>query len=162
MNLFNLGDYHALVDYAHNPAGYEAVGAFVKNWPGTRIGVVGGPGDRRDEDLILLGRIAAEVFDQIIIKEDDDKRGRQDGEVADLILAGIREVNPDCRYETILDEQRALNVALDEAPKDGLVVIFPESVTRAIALIEQRNPVSGSNPQNEPTASALSSPPLVS
>ena len=29
MNLFDLGRYHALVDYAHNPAGYVAVGSFV-------------------------------------------------------------------------------------------------------------------------------------
>ncbi|BAW97505.1 cyanophycin synthetase [[Synechococcus] sp. NIES-970] len=141
MNLFNLGDHHALIDYAHNPAGYEAVGAFVKNWPGQRIGVVGGPGDRRDEDLILLGQIAAQVFDQIIVKEDDDKRGRAAGEVASLIIQGIQTTNPNCRYETILDEQQALKIALDNAPAESLVVIFPESVTRAIALIEKRNPL---------------------
>ncbi len=141
MNLFNLGEHHALVDYAHNPAGYEAVGAFVKNWEGQRIGVVGGPGDRRDEDLILLGKIAADVFDQIIVKEDDDKRGRADGEAADLIIQGIRQHNPEFRYETILDERKALNAALDDAPKDSLVVIFPESVNRAIAMIEERNPI---------------------
>jgi cyanophycin synthetase len=41
MNLFDLGDYHALVDYAHNAASYEALGGFVRNWPGQRIGVVG-------------------------------------------------------------------------------------------------------------------------
>jgi cyanophycin synthetase len=41
MNLFDLGGYHALVDYAHNPDGYKAVGEFVKNWTGERIGVVG-------------------------------------------------------------------------------------------------------------------------
>jgi cyanophycin synthetase len=29
MNLFNLGHYHALVDYAHNAASYEALGGFV-------------------------------------------------------------------------------------------------------------------------------------
>ena len=143
MNLFNLGDYHALVDYAHNPAGYEAVGAFVKNWQGKRIGVVGGPGDRRDEDLLLLGKIAADVFDEILVKEDDDKRGRRDGEAAELIVAGIREQNPDCQYEVILDERQALNQALDNAPNESLVVIFPESVTRAIAIIEERNPEEG-------------------
>ncbi len=166
MNLFDLGTHHALVDYAHNPAGYEAVGAFVKNWPGKRIGVVGGPGDRRDEDLILLGRIAAAVFDRIIVKEDDDKRGRNAGEVADLIRQGICEENPDCQYETILDEQRALTVALDEAPQEALVVIFPESVTRAIAMIEQRLPSQTSPGLNStttiPSESPISSPSVAS
>jgi cyanophycin synthetase len=142
MNLFNLGNYNALVDYAHNPAGYEAVGEFVKNWKGQRLGVVGGPGDRRDEDLILLGQIAARVFDRILVKEDDDKRGRDRGEAADLIIKGILQENPQAYYEAILDETEAIEYGLDKVDKGGLVVIFPESVTRAISLIQKRNPIS--------------------
>ncbi|MBJ7901612.1 MAG: cyanophycin synthetase [Cyanobacteria bacterium RI_101] len=138
MNLFDLGACHALVDYAHNPAGYEAVGAFVQNWTGQRFGVIGGPGDRRDEDLIQLGQIAARVFDRIIIKEDDDKRGRESGAVAELIAKGILEIKPDFPQETILSEVEALNQALATVEPGGLVVIFPESVSRAIDLIQQR------------------------
>ncbi|EAZ91965.1 cyanophycin synthetase [Crocosphaera chwakensis] len=141
MNLFNLGDYHALVDYAHNPAGYEAVGEFVKNWKGQRLGVVGGPGDRRDEDLVLLGKIAAGVFDRILVKEDDDKRGRDRGEAADLIIDGILSENDQADYQAILDETEAIEYGLDKVDKGGLVVIFPESVTRAISLINKRNPI---------------------
>ncbi|MDJ0598313.1 MAG: cyanophycin synthetase [Crocosphaera sp.] len=141
MNLFNLGEYHALVDYAHNPAGYEAVGEFVKNWQGQRLGVVGGPGDRRDEDLILLGQIAARVFDRIIVKEDDDKRGRDLGGAADLIIKGILQEKSQADYEAILDETEAIEYGLDKVEKGGLVVIFPESVTRAISLINKRNPI---------------------
>jgi cyanophycin synthetase len=138
MNLFNLGDFHALVDYAHNPHGYEAVGGFVRNWQGERIGVVGGPGDRRDEDLILLGEIAARVFDRIIIKEDDDKRGRVSGEVADLIVKGIYKQNSNARHEIIINELEAIETALSQAQSGNLVVIFPEIVTRAIDLIKKR------------------------
>ena len=141
MNLFNLGEHHALVDYAHNPAGYEAVGEFVKNWQGQRLGVVGGPGDRRDEDLVLLGQIAARVFDRIIVKEDDDKRGRDRGEAADLIIKGILSEKPQADYESILDETESINYGLDKVDKGGLVVVFPESVTRAISLIKQRESV---------------------
>jgi cyanophycin synthetase len=117
------------------------VGAFVKNWQGQRFGVVGGPGDRRDEDLIELGQIAAQVFDRIIVKEDDDKRGRANGETADLIVKGILQENPGAQYEIILDETTALNKALDEIDEKGLVVVFPESVTKAIELIQTRNPI---------------------
>nr|ABV22530.1 truncated cyanophycin synthetase [synthetic construct]ABV22532.1 truncated cyanophycin synthetase [synthetic construct] len=137
MNLFNLGNYHALVDYAHNPASYEAVGAFVRNWTsGQRIGVVGGPGDRRDEDFVTLGKLAAEIFDYIIVKEDDDTRGRPRGSASELITKGITQVKPDARYESILDETQAINKGLDMAPANGLVVILPESVSRAIKLIK--------------------------
>lgn len=140
MNLVNLGRYHALVDYAHNAHSYEALGGFVKNWPGERIGVVGGPGDRRDEDFVTLGKLSAQMFDRIIIKEDDDTRGRPRGEAASLITEGIIQVKPEARYETILEEVTAIQTALDAASLNGLVVILPESVTRAISLINARRP----------------------
>jgi cyanophycin synthetase len=141
MNLFDLQGYHVLVDYAHNPAGYEAVGGFVKNWSGEKVGVVGGPGDRRDEDLILLGQIAAQMFDRIIIKEDADRRGREAGEVADLIYKGVLQEKPHLNCEVILDEATALETALDRVQRGGLVVIFPESVTKVIAQIKKRGVV---------------------
>ena len=138
MNLFDVEDYHVLVDYAHNAHGVEAVGGFVRNWHNAKIGVVGAPGDRRDEDLILLGNIAAEIFDRIIIKEDRDPRGRIPGEVADLIAKGIYQTNPNSTHEVILDETKATNTALDLAQPDSLVVIFPEKVERAIGLIKEK------------------------
>jgi len=141
MNLFNLGHYHALVDYAHNAASYEALGGFVGNWPGECIGVIGGPGDRRDEDFIELGKLSAKIFDRIIIKEDDDLRGRPSGEAAELISKGINQENPGCPYQTILKETDAINAGLDQAASGGLVVILPESVSRAITLIEARHPL---------------------
>jgi cyanophycin synthetase len=150
MNLFNLGHFHALVDYAHNPAGYQAVGGFVQNWVGPAIGVVGGPGDRRDEDLRELGTLSASIFDEIIVKEDDDTRGRPRGEAATLIVQGIhqglvpgQDLTP---HSVRLSETEAIEWALDHAPENGLVVIFPESVSRAIALINARNPVSDGEP----------------
>jgi cyanophycin synthetase len=142
MNLFNLGTHHALVDYAHNPASYEAIGGFVSNWKGQRLGVIGGPGDRRDEDLMELGEIASRVFDRIIIKEDDDKRGRESGSAADFILKGVLQANSTVQTEIILNETEALETALTQVEPGGLVVIFPESVSRAIAHIERHNPVS--------------------
>jgi cyanophycin synthetase len=155
MNLFNLGHFHVLVDYAHNPAGYEAVGGFVKNWTGPTMGVVGGPGDRRDEDLIDLGKLSATVFDQIIVKEDDDGRGRAPGSVAELIAQGIcqgvKETNAAAHYSICLDETEAILSALDQAADNALVVIFPENVSRTIALIKARNPI-----EDESSAASVS------
>ena len=164
MNLFDLGHHHALVDYAHNPHSYEALGGFVRNWPGERIGVIGGPGDRRDEDFVTLGRLSAAIFDRVIVKEDDDSRGRPRGEGANLILRGIEQIQPNLPVEVILDETTAVNTALDTAPGGSLVVILPESVTRAITLLQSRHPVStpiAVEPQNGRTATgeaAIDSP----
>ena len=142
MNLFSLGQFHVLIDYAHNPHSYQALGGFVQNWKeGERIGVIGAPGDRRDEDFVQLGKLSAGLFDRIIIKEDDDNRGRDRGNTAEFIAQGVKETKPDARHETILDEITAIQTALDSATPGSLVVILPESVTRAIELIEARNAV---------------------
>jgi cyanophycin synthetase len=138
MNLFDLGRSHALIDYAHNPASYEALGGFIRNWQGERIGVVGGPGDRRDRDLQLLGELSAQMFDRVIVKEDEDRRGRDRGEVAELIVEGVKTINPDLPCEIILDEREAIRTGLEAIADGGLVVILPESVSSAIATIEER------------------------
>jgi cyanophycin synthetase len=136
MNLFDLGRFSVLVDYAHNPAGFTALGEFVSKWPGQRIGVIGAPGDRRDHDFETLGEIAASFFDQVVIKEDEDRRGRQPGEVANCIQVGLLKQNPDYRYQRILDETTAIRQTLETAPSGALVVILPEKVSRAIQLVE--------------------------
>lgn len=159
MNMFNLGDYNALVDYAHNAASYQALAGFVNNWEGKRIGVVGGPGDRRDEDFVTLGRLSAEMFDEIIVKEDDDTRGRPRGDAADLICKGIKEVleagSSKVGYTVIIDETQAINTALDKATSGSLVVILPETVKRAISLIEARNPIKESVPSENDASSSF-------
>lgn len=136
MNLFEIKDHSVLIDYAHNSASYEALGGFIRNWPGAKIGVIGGPGDRRDEDLINLGTLSAQIFDQIFIKEDEDRRGRAPGEVARLICQGIVQAQPNLPYETILKETEAIQKALSQATTDSIVVFLPESVSKAIKLIE--------------------------
>lgn len=139
MNLFDLGQFSVLVDYAHNPAGYEAIGEFVQKWPGQRIGVVGGPGDRRDQDLEQLGELSAKIFDWIIIKEDDDTRGRPRGDAAYWIERGVHHHSVQRQYDIIHDEVAAIQFALDRAPQGSLVVIFPAEVSRTIQLIHQHH-----------------------
>ena len=46
---------------------------------GRAIGVIGIPGDRRDEDQREYGAIAATAFDEIIVREDKNLRGRAPG-----------------------------------------------------------------------------------
>ncbi|MBD2099447.1 cyanophycin synthetase [Leptolyngbya sp. FACHB-261] len=165
MNLFDMGRFSALIDYAHNPAGYTALGSFVKNWSGERIGVVGGPGDRRDEDLETLGRLSADIFDRIIIKEaESDQRERPTGDAARWITQGIETVlaqgkQPDCRYEVILNETQAIETALDTAPDGALVVLLAADIAGAVSLIEARQPVRGATPSLSPVAPAPTTTP---
>ena len=56
---------------------------------GSAIGVIGIPGDRRDEDHREYGRLAGHAFDTIVVREDKNLRGRKPGESAELVLAGV-------------------------------------------------------------------------
>ena len=67
MNIFQFRHFRVLVDYAHNPAGFEAVGQYLSSLPDApRIGLICGTGDRRDQDLLQLGKLAGQLFDEIL------------------------------------------------------------------------------------------------
>ena len=54
-----------------------------------RLGVIATAGDRRDEDIREIGRVSARYFDEIIVREDANNRGRERGSTAALIVEGI-------------------------------------------------------------------------
>jgi cyanophycin synthetase len=146
LNLIEMGDFTVLLDFAHNPAGMEALQRFVAKFPNkVKTGVIGGTGDRRDDDLQLYGRIAAQMFTNIIVREDDDLRGRPPGESTRFVLEGIRSVNPDLPIKEFSDASMAINHALGHARKGELLVILADNVSRSIELVskfrEQRTPV---------------------
>ena len=138
LNLFEMGEFSVLIDFAHNPAGLEALGKFIERLPGDiKTGVLGGTGDRRDEDTRQLGRIAAGIFTQIIAREDDNKRGRKEGEVNKILVKGIREVNPNLPIKEIISASEAVEYALNNAQPGELVVILADEVARTVKIVSQ-------------------------
>jgi cyanophycin synthetase len=139
LNMFELDGYRVIVDYAHNPPAVAALGEFVDRLgepspggrralvSGQRIGVMATAGDRRDEDILELGRIAAEHFDTIIVREDANTRGRHRGETAALIERGVRaamENGARCmNVETVLNELEATRYALDMGHEGDVIVV---------------------------------------
>ena len=76
LNLFEFNKFKILLDYAHNPAGMRALQKFTNEIEATvKVGVVAGIGDRREEDNNEIGSIAAEMFDEIIIRQDKHLTG---------------------------------------------------------------------------------------
>ncbi|KAA9345984.1 cyanophycin synthetase [Adhaeribacter soli] len=137
MNLFQFPNFEVLVDYAHNAAGLRAVGEFLKRTDATtKIGVIAGIGDRRDEDTRELGRLAAEFFDEIIIRHDRDLRGRTGEELNTLIKEGIEEVDPNKKVFEISNEMRAIAFSLEHAKRGSFVSIFTDDVSEAIKMVE--------------------------
>jgi cyanophycin synthetase len=131
-----------LVDYAHNAAAVEGLMELVSHFPARkRIGVLAAPGDRRDDDIRALGRTAAANghLDRAIIKEDEDRRGRDPGEVAELIADGLRAAGlPDERIVVIPAESDAVSTAIQEIGEDDLVFILAEKVPKTLALVREQ------------------------
>lgn len=136
LNLIEMGDFTVLIDFAHNPAGMEALQRFISKFPNKiKTGVIGGTGDRRDDDLMLYGRIAAQMFTNVIVREDDDLRGRPPGDSSRFVIEGIKTVSPDMPVREITDAPEAINYALKHARKGELVVILADKVSRSVELV---------------------------
>ncbi|HHV39733.1 MAG TPA: cyanophycin synthetase, partial [Tepidimicrobium sp.] len=135
-NLLSVGDIQVLVDYGHNVASYRSTLELARALcPRRLLGVIGVPGDRPDELVQRVGQTAA-GFDHIYIKEDEDKRGRAAGEIAELLFEGARSagVSTD-RIRIILREDEALKAALAESQSGDLVVVFYEQLERVLSVI---------------------------
>ncbi len=136
MNMFHFKNFTVMVDYAHNTHGIMAIGKFVKQVEATkRIGVVAGVGDRRDEDTVSLGAEAAKVFDEIIIRQDRNLRGRSEQEIIDLILHGISSVDPNKKVTVIKLETEAIDYVIKSAPKGSFITICSDVVPDALDQI---------------------------
>ena len=158
LNLFDLDGVKVLIDYAHNAAGLEKLGEFVERLtsdpkPGPRAGaaswnanlrvaVVATAGDRRDEDMRQLGRVAGRYFDDVIVREDRNTRGRARGMTAELIVEGVRDAMTQGaragNVEVVPDEMDATRRALDRSRPGDLVVLCVDYATDVYKELERR------------------------
>jgi cyanophycin synthetase len=138
MNLFQLGNNRLLVDYAHNPAALTALGAYLQKLDrGPKIGIVTGVGDRRDEDIIGIGTLAARFFDEIIIRFDKDLRGRKSDDILQLLMQGIRKEGPDKPVRVFPTEEEALIMSLRNAPAGSFIVDCTEKVPETLEIVDR-------------------------
>jgi cyanophycin synthetase len=134
MNFYNELPFRVLLDYAHNAHGMQAMAQTIRELSvhGRRIGVLSAPGDRRDQDIRELAHAAAPAFDLLLLREDDDRRGRARGEVAALLRQGLTESGfPAERIaEEVFGEEEAVRRGLETAQPGDLLVIFGDKLDR--------------------------------
>ncbi len=139
LNFYNELPFRVILDYAHNAHGMAAVAKTILALTvrGRRIGVISAPGDRRDEDILELAREAAPAFDLIILREDDNKRGRRVGEVGEILRRGLIEAGlaEERIVPGVYEEQEAIERSLATAEPGDLLVIFGDDLQRAWQLI---------------------------
>ncbi len=138
LNMFQFKQFKFLVDFAHNPAGLELLCDFIGKMDGEpKVGIISGTGDRRDEDIMELGRISGRSFDEIIIRQDKNLRGRTAEEIVNLLVKGINETKPgDIPITIIYNEKEAIMHAYNTAKPGSLITIMCDVVAEALDLIK--------------------------
>lgn len=138
LNLFQFKNFQFLVDFAHNPAGLELLCDFIGKLDGNpKVGIISGTGDRRDEDIKELGRISGRSFDEIIIRQDKNLRGRTAEEIVNLLVDGINETKTkDIPIDIIYNEKEAIMHAYNNAKTGSLITIMCDVVAEALDLIK--------------------------
>lgn len=130
LNFMDIGRFRTILDYAHNVASYDAIMSMLDKIDAReKIGVIATPGDRRDIDMGRMGARAAQTLSKIIIREDKDRRGRDAGEVADILTRAILKKGfKTSNLKTILDEEEATLFALKNAKPGDIVLLLAEKV----------------------------------
>jgi cyanophycin synthetase len=168
LNMVEVAGFKAVIDYCHNVDGMRRLAEFVDLSmvpfePGKRvrrrpgggdgvapsirsgraIGVIGVPGDRRDEDQRTYGEVAAAAFDVILVREDANLRGRKPGEAAANVLAGVEAGRAKGgrvqRAAAVLNELEAARAGLAEAKPGDLVVICADDAAAVYREAMARN-----------------------
>jgi cyanophycin synthetase len=142
LNQVPIDGYRVILDYCHNVDGMRRLAEFVGLMmngrdgaarDGRAIGVIGIPGDRRDEDHREYGRLAAHAFNEIIVREDRNRRGRKPGESAELVKQGVEkgmaEAGGVCTVvKVVLDEQDAATTGMEDANRGDLVMLCSDDI----------------------------------
>ncbi|MCC2547108.1 cyanophycin synthetase [Hymenobacter sp. BT175] len=137
MNVYKFPQFEVIVDYAHNTAGIEKFAEFMENTPATyKVGIVSGLGDRRDEDTISFARICGRIFDEVVLRQDRDLRGKSAKEIAGLMTKGLRKDKEDVKITEIERETDAIDYVLQNAQPGSVITILTENISETTKKLE--------------------------
>ncbi len=99
---------------------------FVKRMePARAIAVISMPGDRLNNDIAAFGKLSGETFDELVIREDSNTRGRQSGEIAARLKdAAMSAGLADGAVTIVLNEIDAVKAAVERSDREDLVVLM--------------------------------------
>jgi cyanophycin synthetase len=138
LNYFEFKKFNLLLDFAHNPAGLRALQKLIDNLDGTpKVGIIAGIGDRRTEDNNEIGKIAAEMFDEIIIRQDKNLRGKTETELITMVVDGIHSVDKNKPLKIIPSEKEAIDYAIANVKEGSLIIVCSDVVPDALGLVMQ-------------------------
>jgi cyanophycin synthetase len=126
-----------MIDFAHNPDGYNGIKQFLSNIDSPfKIGIIAGTGDRRDDDIRELGKIAADMFDYIILRQEKHLRGRTEENILSLLIEGIKSVDSNKGYEVVPKEIDAIKHAMSLAKPGTFITALSDVISNAIETVQ--------------------------
>ncbi len=129
-------------NYEHNPAAFRAFCRMTARWKDQTVtGIIGVPGDRDNLIVRQAGRIAANGFDRIIIKQNCDPRGQTRGGTANLLCRTIAEESPHICCDIVRNEIKASARESRSIGENRVVVIFYDKLLPILDLLAQHNAV---------------------
>lgn len=115
--------YTVIVDYAHTPDGLENVLKTARSITEGKLWVVFGcGGDRDNKKRPIMGRIALELADKIVVTSDNPRTEDPAAIIAE-IAAALQEVPDGKSVELIADRREAICHALAEAAANDVIMI---------------------------------------
>ncbi|AFM39166.1 cyanophycin synthetase [Desulfosporosinus acidiphilus SJ4] len=140
LNLYELNGVRVVVDYGHNAAGIqEVINTLRQSNCSSLVGCITVPGDRPDELVREVGRVAALGFNRLVIREDKDLRGRKPGEIAQLLYdEAVRCGIDKNKIMVVLPEIEAFRQGLDACKPGETFVMFFEHLEPIEEEIQRR------------------------
>lgn len=114
-------DFTVIIDYAHTPDGLENILKTIKGFAKRRIITVFGCGGDRDKSKrSVMGKIASELSDYLIVTS-DNPRSENPQEIIKDILKGCK--SAEITVETIENRRKAIERALAIGEKDDIILL---------------------------------------
>ena len=114
-------DFAVVVDYAHTPDGlYNVLSTAKKITSGKVICVFGCGGDRDKKKRPIMGKVAGEISDYLIITS-DNPRTEDPVKIIDMVEMGVKETP--AKYIKITNRKEAIAYAIEKAESGDIVII---------------------------------------
>lgn len=138
MNIFPFRNFTIMLDYAHNTHGIISLGKYIQSVDSShKVGIIAAVGDRRDSDIVSLGQESAKIFDEIIIRQDKNMRGRSPDELIALLTKGIKEAKPDMKITVIHKESEAIDHAINTAQTGSFITVISDVIPDALEQVKR-------------------------
>jgi cyanophycin synthetase len=137
-NLLEVNGATVVVDYGHNTSALAALIDAFGNFPQKRRrALFSVAGDRRDSDLVEMGRLLGEHFDGVILYEDQYVRGRAEGEISRLIRQGVEQGSRTREVAEIRGSIAAVERVLATVEPGELLLLQADEIDTTVNYLKQ-------------------------